>query len=333
VPEVSSLNSAIDDALRLASLAPSAHNTQPWEYVREDQRIRVFRSRERTLDVGDPTTRQACLGVGMFVETFVIAARNSGLSVSVGTPYATPGETELATLDVSDLSRATESDPLTAQLFDGISRRHTNRGLYDPNEPAAWLDDWQVTSQDVRMFVVRDDGRRDLLARATGKSVRLALSLPAMRRELASLVHWSSESFTIGMPVEALVENADTHQEAGVAFVRAALPAQEEISLAERYRTTPAIIVLSTTRDDPQAWVNVGREGARLMLRAAADGLAHCISAGPIEIPTLSPIVRDATDAGVRPQLLFRVGRPLQERFSVRAPRVDWHSLGVVAQQ
>jgi hypothetical protein len=324
--EKESLDRRIDTALQMASLAPSAHNTQPWEFRRRKSRIHVCRSQARTLEVGDPTTRQACLAVGMFVETFAIAASHAGLDIAVTTRYATPTETELAIIDVTGQSAATQSE-LSTQLFDGITRRRTNRGTYAPNGCAPWLDDWRIESGGVHLSVIRDPATKEVLALAAGKAIRLALSLPAMRRELASLVHWSTDSFSVGMPVEALVSDAEPNLEPGAAFVRAAEPAEEETALIERYKTAPVIIVLSTARDDPAAWVSAGREGVRVMLRAAADGLSHCISAGPIEIPTLVPIVRDAIRHPTRPQLLFRLGQPMQKSFSVPSPRLGLHGL------
>jgi len=324
------IEQAINDALLAASLAPSAHNTQPWAYIREGNLIRVLRSIERTLGVGDPTTREACLSIGMFIKCFELSIADSGYSAEVTVPFSLVADLEVAFIEVTgDPSGTSPGNPDPSHLLDVLQRRQTNRGLYEPSEDVEWLDGWKCQSEDVELFSFTTDDDKSMLADLVGQGVRLALSLPAMRDELASLVHWKSEPFEIGMPLEAMSGIEEINVAAPKAFLASADPKSEELALAERYRSAPVIVVLSTVRDDPQSWIETGRECARILLRAAQDNLAHCIAAGPIEIPTLAPLVRAATGSELRPQLLFRVGRPLESNFSVKSPRIPWRELEI----
>ncbi|GGX02168.1 hypothetical protein GCM10010383_35460 [Streptomyces lomondensis] len=138
------------------------------------------------------------------------------------------------------------------------------------------------------------------------------LTLPAMRRELAELLHWSGEAAQTGMAVEALFPDAD-HQDmpARQWFLTHADPERTAERLRHVYAVSPGLLAVVATRaDDPRAWCDAGRAAYRLLLRAAADGLTHDINAGPVEIPTLTPQLAAELEPGWRPQVLLRIGRP-----------------------
>lgn len=72
-----------------AGSAPSAHNTQPWlpEITRLDDstaEVTVRVDAARTLPLGDPRSEDLHLAMGCWVESFVIAAAESGLDAQVG---------------------------------------------------------------------------------------------------------------------------------------------------------------------------------------------------------------------------------------------------------
>jgi len=58
----------------IAWRAPSAHNTQPWRLVPEDDAIRIEFEPQRWLAVADPNRRDLLLSLGAFTEAFLIAA-------------------------------------------------------------------------------------------------------------------------------------------------------------------------------------------------------------------------------------------------------------------
>jgi hypothetical protein len=251
----------------------------------------------------------------MFTETFAIAATHLGLKVEVEVRYATPRDTELVRVAVADARGHTGSDDESDRLFSAIRRRHTNRGRYRSETPLPWLQAWTASQPGVRIFVIQDAERRKLLGSVAGAAMRLALSLPALRRELAELIHLAGHAAPIGMPIGALLGRQEPSNEPSSSNGTLD-PRQQESVFTTHYSEAPAIVVVATETDEPQAWVRAGRDGMRLFLHAASEGLTHCISAGPVEIPTLSPIVRQATDAALRPQLFFRVGEPLEDGYS-----------------
>src|SRR3989344_2941319 len=124
-------NKAAIDQLRFfvgfAILAPSGHNSQPWEFSVEPERIRIFANRERSLADSDPSGRQLLIAIGCALENLLIAADYCGFSTEV--KYLPDGSQKGAIADVFlRKTRDVNSDP--KHLIFSIPKRMANRGKY-----------------------------------------------------------------------------------------------------------------------------------------------------------------------------------------------------------
>jgi hypothetical protein len=312
----------INASLRDAARAPSAHNTQPWSVSWEPNTLHVSRSMDHTLQVGDPTTRQATIGVGMFTETFTVAAKRWGLTPVVEVTATWPTSPGLVDIHV------TACDPIdTPPLYAAIAARSTNRGLYDPD-----LDPYTLarllgveSSEGVTIHPVLDPADKSAVGRMVRDGMQLALSMPALRLELAELTYWDDEPRDRGMAIESLLgsSRSDLHpSEPADAWFQEHVEAVAEAERLERaYSSAPVLLVISSDGDDPTSWVHVGRTACRLLLTAAEAGLSHCISAAPIEVPTLAPRLRAVIPDSSKPQMLMRVGKAHEPSFGRRSHR------------
>ena len=144
---------------------------------------------------------------------------------------------------------------------------------------------------------------------------RVTLALPQMRAELAELVFWARDGLGRGMPIETMFPDA-AHNIGAQPASRVVLEmdaATEAAKIGSWYRASSLLAVVSTEYDGPEAWIAAGRLGVALMLEAAAVGVAHCISAAPVEVPFLTPRLRAELPTDCRPQLLLRLGRPVSQ--------------------
>ncbi|MEV0067904.1 hypothetical protein [Amycolatopsis sp. NPDC050768] len=118
------LPTALDQAVAAAVRAPSPHNTQPWQFIVDGDRIEVWLDRDRVLVVADPAAREARLSCGAALFNLVITLRLNGLAVRVRIlpDVASPGL--LAVVRLDGVRHATEPD---RKLAGAVFRRHTNR--------------------------------------------------------------------------------------------------------------------------------------------------------------------------------------------------------------
>lgn len=76
---LASLGSDRSNMIRLASLSPSGHNTQPWSInINQPDCWTVKLAADRLLPVVDPVQRESWLSVGAFIETLALAAGEYG---------------------------------------------------------------------------------------------------------------------------------------------------------------------------------------------------------------------------------------------------------------
>ncbi|MGO1770044.1 MAG: hypothetical protein ACTHZX_08825 [Microbacterium sp.] len=75
------MSDVLERIIRVASRAPSAHNTQPWRVERGADGIALGLRDERLLRIGDPTGRDALLALGCWIEAATIGARDAGVAL------------------------------------------------------------------------------------------------------------------------------------------------------------------------------------------------------------------------------------------------------------
>lgn len=314
-PTSGTLREQVAFLLRYAILAPSPHNNQPWKVHWNGDTLEL-RPDMAYVSSGTPRLTVECLGA--FVENLAVAAGTYGLSVSVGDITQ---DTTLANVVIPlTFSNTAERGSLTTT---DITSRHTNRGLYEPS-----LDDAEIATlaavqaePGVSVHLLTAEADREAIALMAGRGMRIAVTLPPLRRELANFVHWKREASETGMEVEAMVEHpADAPT--GKEFILHTIDiAGESRFTYEKFRTAPLQIIVSTERDDIPSWFAAGRTIQRVLLTTAHLGLCHCIAAAVTEVPVFLGAVRKIIGSTNRPQLTIRVGRPQNPSFTHPSPR------------
>ena len=113
--------------LQYAVLAPSSHNTQPWKFRIDGNRIDLFMDETRWLKVCDDDQRELHISVGCCLENLLVAADHYGLRYQV--EYLPDSSNPMHAVGVEFMDGGTaEGD---SNLFPMIPVRHTNHGEYD----------------------------------------------------------------------------------------------------------------------------------------------------------------------------------------------------------
>ena len=167
-----------------AVLAANPHNSQPWRFHVEPERVLLRADPTRALGPVDPFRREMHIGLGCALENMMVAARDRGQAATLTLLPGGSGDPDLvAALDLAPGTVPAAVDP---HLL-AIAARHTHRGAYDrakPPAPAALaalasrVDDDQTT---VLLFPADGERGRDFAA-ATVDATAQIVADEAMQR-------------------------------------------------------------------------------------------------------------------------------------------------------
>jgi nitroreductase len=292
-----------------ARLAPSTHNTQPWSWTvlacpgepAQACALELSRVRDRRLELNDPGGRELVISCGAALLTLRVAAAELlvATAVSVLTDPARPAL----------LARVTFVEGSVDAAFSGLDAavpvRHTWHRPFGPRKlPAGLLSRLEAE--------VADEGARLLVVDASDVAVLAGLvrasetELYADRRRRAELAGWLRPRWRgDGMPVTPL----------GVIPARLALrhgTTGRRIAArdADALLDAPAVVVLSTPRDDLAGWLAAGQALQRLLLVAAAAGVAAGFANGPCQDARRRAALRELLGGELHPQVIMRLGFP-----------------------
>lgn len=291
-----------------AEQAPSVHNTQPWHFVVDRDRIDVRADRDRWLQQIDPTGRQLHLSCGAAVEFAHLAVRTLGHACTVEDGPLGDDADLLARLTIGPPQPPTETE---RHLATAIGFRSTTRTPYtDTPVPADVLGRLRDRANERGCWLRLVDVPRDraVLQVLLDQAESLEMADPAYRDELA---RWrrSDPHAPDGVPVSAApawpqerVTDMPLRDFAGAGA--SPRPGGGDPPAVERN----SVVVLGSDTDAPSDWVRSGRALALLLLTLTAEGLV-AQPLGPVtDLPgTRQSLRRDLGLLG-HPQMVLRIG-------------------------
>ncbi|MBV9293040.1 MAG: hypothetical protein JO222_11375 [Frankiales bacterium] len=290
----------------VAALAPSVHNSQPWQFVVGDGRLDIYGDPTRRLRSLDPDLRLLHISCGAAAELARLAIRSAGRAADIdwrpdpGTPML------LARIRVGEPQPASDLD---RELVAAIPRRYTDRGPYDGNPVAPDLVaemTHAVSSYGLALRLVQDSGERATLAMLLSDAENAEATDTHYAEEIGYWVHAGAD----GVPIMAVAPWPD-HVVPDLPL-RQWLPDGRHLHLPaggppEVLRDT--VVTVVADGDGPLDWLTTGAAVAWLQLRATVDGLAT----QPLGPATdfAAARIRLARDLGLvgHPQFVMRIGR------------------------
>ncbi len=285
---------------RFGLLAPSVHNTQPWQFRLAGQQLQVQLAPQRRLGAGDPTGREAWLSLGACIENLLLAGRHYGLHGTVR-----PSEPGAAIVVIDWSEGVARPDP---ELLDAMVRRRSNRLAYQSRavSPAQLAQISQsYRHPDVRVVASAERSLIDKVAELTGRGIGLALSNPAFKRELAALLRPSWTRQTDGFVprpgwLAALRELAAMRW----------LPMARHQATREQttMRRSAGLVLVFSRGDTPPYWLEAGRAYQRCALEATRLGLATATTAAVVEAADYHTDIERHYHTTFRLQTVMRLG-------------------------
>jgi hypothetical protein len=288
-----------------AALAPSVHNTQPWQFVLRGDVLEVRLDRSRRLGFLDPDGRLQHISCGAAVELARLAVRVTGSACTVDWLPDAADPDIVAHVNVGDSLPPTADEQALAEA---MARRYTDRGPYDGRRvPPTLVAELRHTlsAYGVWLRTVERDADRVGLAALLGDAEVAEAREDAYASELARWVHvgpdgvpapaapdWPADVVT-DMPLRQFVPDGRTLHPGG------AVPPTV---------VRDSVFVLGTDADGPHEWLAVGAALARTQLRLADLGMT-CQPLGPAtDFPAARARLRSELWLHGHPQFVLRVG-------------------------
>jgi hypothetical protein len=316
-------------ALAYATLAPNAHNTQPWLVALGADGIDLFVDAARLLPETDPPYRQTHVSQGTFLELLVIALLEAGAPSTI--EYFPGGEYANTVVEPRPVARVRLGTGSVAKdpLFSAIAERRSNKAAYDqdraltgpekqsligaPADPVATLSIIDAPDARARIAALCAEAMA-VEVRAASRNAETAKWFRFSDREVEEMrdgfgLAQSGRGPLVRMFAEHFVLSREKAADPSGAFAQGAVEATRA-----QAESAAAFGVLVTNANDRRTQLLAGRAYARVALTATSLGLAmHPMSQSLQEYPemaeTKSRLARAIGLAdGSTVQMLFRLG-------------------------
>ncbi len=298
-PRHSTLEEKLKFLLNYAVLAPSLHNTQPWNFTVRNNEIQLHANRNRHLPVADPDARELYISIGCALENLLIAATHFGLNTSV-TYFPNPQD-DVWVATVMFKEGGLTPSLIDQELFHAITLRHTNRQLYTNKS---------LNERDVQR----------LLACLREPNLTLQLTdVPEIKQRMDELVISADITQFADPNYRDELNKWITQGEFGYRWLIARVGQLATTYLISNNKPTkpdadivlnaPMLGLLSTTTDDRLAQIKTGQVFERIALHAITLNIGVQPLSQILQVNELKPeLSKLFNGTAAFPQMAFRLG-------------------------
>ena len=176
--------SGLEGLVAAAVLAANPHNSQPWLFRIEENRIELHVDRTRKLEAIDPDERELMLGLGCALENLLLAAEARGYQTNV-TLLPNGSEDDLVASIVLE-----SAEPSPNPLYDMIPKRRTNRARYSgkpiPDDDLTALSELAEADSGLHLQLYIEENEREPVGDLIVRACEIQANDPAQHAETAS---------------------------------------------------------------------------------------------------------------------------------------------------
>lgn len=319
-PEKGSVNEQLKFLLGFAILAPSGHNSQPWEFKIKNNSIEFWANKDRSLGKSDPEGRQTLISLGCALENLLIAADYYGYKTE--TKYFPENDSSLIVSVYFEKPGATKNNP--NHLIFSIPKRASNRGEYtNQTLPEKFLGEVkEINSDDIEIVIVTEKSKISSLAEIATQAQIEVMDKDSFREELSHYIESSftksktgMPGFTLGLP--SLISLFASKLIKKVNMSR--LTAKKDDALLKKFTT--ALLLISAKNDDKYSWVKTGQVFERIWLIATQNEVSFSVLAAGVQVGEYYKKIQEILKTNLRPLAFSRVGYP--KKVARHSPRLN----------
>ncbi len=312
---------ALRDLVRMATLAANGHNTQPWKFRLDGNRITILPDLSRRTEVVDPDDHHLYVSLGCAAENLAIAGNAHGRPAEVSIENGAEPR-----IDV-ELGSGTAAD---TALYQAIPLRQSTRSAYDgqpvsPEDISLLIAAAQEKGVTVRLFTEPEE--REAISEFVVEGNTAQMDDPAFINELADWLRFNPDkAVEMGDGLfSACSGNPVAPEWIGTRLFNAFFTKDaENTKYRDHIRSSAGVAVFIGDQADPAHWIKVGRSFERFALQATALGIRNAHINQPIEVPSIRPeFSRWVGMPDARPDLVVRFGRAPALPMSLRRPVDD----------
>jgi hypothetical protein len=306
----------LQKAVFVACRAPSVHNSQPWRWVAEGERLLLFVDRYRTVPGTDRSGREAIISCGAVLDHLRVAMLAAGWHARIERFPNVNDPDNLASIEFSPVDHVTDAERLRAEAI--LQRRTDRLPLVRPQY-------WDLFEPILRSTIENTPATIDVLSDdVRPQLVRAAQLTEALRRDDLSyhleLDWWTSPFLAAeGVPTSSLASDKEHHRvDVGREF-----PVRSHSDRRPELREDQSKILVLSTPDDTRADVlGCGEVLSTVLLECTVAGMATCTLTHLIEVDESREIVHSLTAQRGEPQVVIRAGMaPPVEHLPAPTPR------------
>lgn len=303
------------ELLRAATLAANGHNTQPWVFEPDENRVAIRPDFSRRTPVVDPDDHHLYASLGCAAQNVVLAATVFGLDTEV---------------------RSDENGVEVTLVPDGVDRsslahqipvRQCTRLEYDGRKLSAGelerlAESGRRDGVDCRIFESDED--MSALCELVVQANTAQLENDAFVDELTRWIRFNSGEALARRDglYSGTMGNPTLPAWLGKRILPFVLkPKSEGKRFASQIRSSAGLALFCAREDSPAAWIEAGRAYQNFALTATQMGLKHAFVNQPVEVAQMRPQLASlAGFRGRRPNLLVRFGHGPAAEYSLRRP-------------
>jgi nitroreductase len=293
-----------EDVVRQAGLAPSLHNSQPWQFRLTPYAIELHSDPQRRLPAADPEDRELRLACGAALLNLRLALEHSGVRPVVTLLPRLAGPTVLA--EVRGGGRAKQA-PEEQELHRAIPKRHSNRRPFletpVPTEHRHALT-IAVQREQCWLHVVK----RPELGALEGLVHRAHRAQMADTRFRDEMARWTGrpKGTVEGVPAAAAGPQPEPQDQWVLRdFSGGQAPARVP---GKDFEYEPLLVVVCSYQEGRLADLHAGQAMQRMLLTATARGLASSLLSEVVEVADTREELRRLLGGTLYPQAVVRIG-------------------------
>lgn len=319
-PEKGNLAEQLKFLLGFSILAPSGHNSQPWEFTIKNNSIEFWVNKDRALSKSDPEGRQTSIAIGCALENLLIAADYYGYKAE--TKYFPENDDNLVASVSLQKVGAIRNEP--SHLIFSIPKRASNRGKYTNQAiPEKFLEETRkVSNDDIEVVIVTEKSKIFPLAEIANQAQIEVMDRDFFREELSHYIESNftksktgMPGFTLGLP--SLVSLFASKLIKKVNMSR--MTAKKDDSLLKKFTT--AFLLVSAKNDDKYSWVKTGQVFEKVWLLATQNEVSFSVLAAGVQVGEYYKKIQEILKTNLRPLAFSRVG--YSEKIARHSPRFN----------